>query len=98
MAKSKTKSGRFTIHVMPLKKAQRDFALRRARGSKYDEVLHKVQALSKGKVVYLEGLNYSEVTALRKRINELLGGDYQVKSAKADKESNLYNVLIQHKT
>ena len=97
MAKSKSKAGSFTVKVLPMKEAQREFALRRARGSKYDEVLHKVEALSKDKVLFLEGMNYSEVTALRKRIAELLGGGFSVKSAKADKKNDLFNVLIQRK-
>ena len=94
MAKARAKKSSFNIKEMDLKEAQREFNRRRGRGSKYDEIIDRAGKLDKGKALIIEGLASSEVTGLRKRITDILGGGWAASSTKVDAEKNLYDVLI----
>ena len=94
MAKSRTKKDSFNIKELDLKEAQRVFNRRRGRGSKYDPIIEKAEKLGKGKALLVEGLTYSEVTGLRKRIADFLGTDWSVSATKVDKNKGLYDALV----
>ena len=83
---------------MDLKDARREFSRRRGRGSKYDEVIGRAGKLDKGKALIVEGLSYSEVTGLRKRITDILGEGWSASATKVDREKKLYDVLIHRKS
>ena len=93
MAKSKSKSA-FSIKELSLKEAKQEFARRRSRGSKYDAILEKATGLDKGKALIVEGLSYSEVTGLKKRVGDFLGEGWKISSTKVDGDKGLYDVLV----
>jgi len=94
MAKAKARRPSFNIKELDLKDAQREFARKRSRGSKYDDVVNAAEKLAKGKALLVEGLTASEVTGLRKRMTDILGEDWTVGSTKVDAKEHLYDVLI----
>ncbi len=94
MAKARAKKSSFNIKEMDLKEAQRVFNQKRGRVSKYDEILNRAGKLDKGKALIVEGLTNSEITGLRKRITDILGGGWAASSTKVDSEKNLFDVLI----
>lgn len=94
MAKRKSSASSFNVKEMDAKEAQRLFSKSRSRGSKYDEIIEKASDLGKGKALIAEGLTYSEVTGLRKRVADFLGDGWTISSTKVDKEKSLYDVLM----
>lgn len=97
MARAKAAKSAFNVREMDLTEAQREFNRRRGRGSKYDDVISKAEELDKGKALIVEGLSYSEVTGLRKRIADHLGDDWNVSSTRTNKEKGLYDALVHRK-
>lgn len=94
MAKARAKKSTFTVKEMDLKQAQRAFNRKRGRGSKYDEVIDKAEKLEQGKALIVEGLSYSEVTGLRKRMADILGEDWSVSATKVDADKSLFDALV----
>lgn len=94
MARPRKAAGDFKIKEMDLQDAQRAFNRRRGRASKYDQIVDSAEKLSGGKALIVEQMSYSEVTGIRKKIQEYLGEGWKVEASKADREKNLFDVLI----
>lgn len=94
MARPKKTSGDFKMKEVDLQEAQRSFNRRRGRASKYDQLLDGAEKLSVGKALVVEQMTYSEVTGIRKKIQEFLGEGWKVDALKADRDKNLFDVMI----
>lgn len=94
MAKASAKKPSINVQEMDLQEAQRRFSRKRGRASKYDAVLDKAEKLTKGKALVVEGVSYAEVTAIRKRISDMLDGSWQVSATRTDAEQKTYDMLI----
>jgi hypothetical protein len=93
MARRKSAGG-FTFKEMDLKEAKQQFVRSRGRGSIYDPIIEAASKLKAGKALLIEGVSYSNVLGIRKRVADHLGQDYKAESTKTDAEKSLYDVLI----
>jgi len=94
MARTRKAASGFTMKELDVKEAKQQFSRSRGRGSMYDEVVQSASDLKANKALIVEGLTYSNVLGLRKRVTDHLGTDYKVESTKSDASNNLYDVLI----
>ena len=94
MARPKKAAGEFKYKELDLQDAQRAFNRRRGRASKYDQIVDSAEKLGAGKALIVEQMTYSEVTGIRKKIQDYLGEGWKVEATKTDRDKNLFDVLI----
>lgn len=90
MARPK-KNTTLPIKEIDLSEARRLLSRKRSRASKFDAVLDATDKLGTGKALQVEGLSYSNVLALRKKLKEQIGENVKAESARV---GDLYDVII----
>ena len=94
MTRSKKTTDDLRVKELDLAEAWRLFSRSRGRSSKYDQIIDGAKKLSAGKALVVEDIRYSEVTALRKKVQSTLGEDWTVAAAKGQGAENRFNVII----
>lgn len=92
-----SKNQPYRVSVLPLEEALRLIRGERTRTSKYDVVINDVKKMDASKALVVEGLRYTEVTALRNKVRRLLGKQFKIDAVKVDKEADgasIYQVTI----